>query len=473
MTQSEVTTTNQADLMPLTDLDDGEAWAMVEASPDGMILADEHGVMIHVNARIETLFGYDRADLLGRSVEMLIPQRNRQVHSAHRTRYRAQPKVRAMGAGLELLACRCDESEFPVEVSLSPFTTHEGLRVVATVRDITERLSDEEHSHAVLHTIDAAQDGLFMFTSDTLEFRYVNQGGANHLGYSREELLTMTPMHIKPEFTERSFREVLQPLLDGKIDSHVFTTTHRRKDGQDLPVEIILEFPPAASPNRARMFVAIVHDITERLRAEEAIINNEASLRMLEDRERLARDLHDVVIQRLFAAGMSLQSVEPLITDPEAAIRVTQTVNELDQTIAELRAAIFQLTTRDLPVATLINNIVRHAAQRLDFEPELTVDGDQERIPDDVVEQLLPVLTEALSNIVRHADATAADVLIEVRTDQVCLTVRDNGVGIEETGSGGHGLENLRARAKKTGGSFDIFTTPDGDGTTLTWMSPV
>ena len=399
-------TDGQDQLRPLSELNERQVWAMVEASPDGMLLADEHGTILSVNAQVEAMFGYDRVHLLGRPVEELLPERHRQVHTAHRTRYRAQPNIRAMGSGLNLAGRRSDGTEFPVEVSLSPITEPDGLQVVATVRDISDRVAVEAHTHAVLHTIDETEDGVFMFTPDTLAFAYVNQGSITQLGYTENELLAMTPLHIKPEFTEAEFRELLQPLLADEVTSIAFTTVHRCKDGSDCPVEIILQYPPAAEQGQPRMLVALVRDIRDRLETEQAVRDQQSRLQILEDRERLAQDLHDLVIQRLFAAGMGLQSVQNLITDPAAAERVAETVAELDETIAELRDAIFRLNNpTPATLAARLADIINHAETALRYRPSLNVHGDPETLSEPVTEQLLPTITEALSNVARHANA--------------------------------------------------------------------
>lgn len=456
-------------LRPLSDLNETQVWAMVEASPDGMLLADQHGTILLVNAEIETMFGYDRGDLLGRPVEELLPEQHRQIHTAHRTRYRAEPKSRAMGSGLNLRARRSDGTEFPVEVSLSPVGDPDGLHVVATVRDISDRIAVEAHTHAVLHTIDETEDGVFMFTADTLQFDYVNHGAVTQLGYSRDELLAMTPIHIKPEFTEATFRELLTPLLAGEVNSHVFTTVHRCKNGTDCPVEIILQYPPAATEGQPRMLVALVRDITDRLQAEKAILAQRTQLQVLEDRERLARDLHDLVIQRLFAAGMGLQSVQSLIADPTASERVDSTVKQIDETIAELRATIFKLNLPTPPtVQAQLDNIISHAEITLGFRPDLTINGDPETISEVVAEELLPTLTEALSNVARHANATTTGVTITTG-DLVELQVIDNGDGYQPTTTG-RGLTNLHERATRLNGTMTITANPT-NGTTLTWTA--
>lgn len=744
-----------------------DAWAMIESSPDGMLLADENGRILVVNTRIEKLFGYDRCELVGRPVEDLMPTRHRRPHLAHRIRYRAAPAVRAMGEGLPLSGLRRDGSEFPIEVSLSPIDRDGELRVVATVRDISNRLAVDAHIHAVLDMVHAATDGVFMIDPDTLRFEYVNRGAVEQLGYSEDELLTMTPLHIKPELNRASFARLLEPLLSGVVDSHTFTTVHRRKDGTDVPVETILEYPAARRPGERRLLVALVRDISERLAADlayrktveafqaafhgapvpvglatidrdgvhlssvneacslllgygareligrdvrdlvvdsdrgritalagramagevtegsfetqlvradgssvpvwahssileadpdepttvlihvidlterqriegeregarlwmeslaevraavldelpldeiltlvarrarlltggnlafvagsdqgrdrhrviatdpvgsrrrlpetvtadeplrralagetvritdfdpfgeidptdgatnvrrpnepmsgivvriatshdpallfalsdsedgfdpariamvEALTTEAATaleltrarqersrLALLEDRERMAHDFHDLVIQRLFAAGMSLHSVQSLADNEEISGRVDQVIAEIDHAIAELRSAIFRLTP-DLPAtsARRLADTVLRAREWFGFEPTLRFEGDTDAIPEPVLEQMIPTLTEMLSNVARHAEADRVVVVISVGDDGTTLRVTDNGIGFDPDSVNRSGLANLAARAQRLGGNCTIVTRPGG-GTAVTWTVP-
>lgn len=117
---------------------------LLESAPDAIIIADERGKIVLINKQTETLFGYDRFELIGQPVELLVPQNDRAKHQTHRESYFNEPKVRAMGVGFELYAVRKDGSQFPVEISLSPLTTSEGILVSAAIRDITERkIADE------------------------------------------------------------------------------------------------------------------------------------------------------------------------------------------------------------------------------------------------------------------------------------------------------------------------------------------
>ena len=253
------------------------AWSMIEASPNAMVITDEHGLIELVNNQTETLFGYDRGELLGRPIETLIPHRFAQTNTAHRTRYRAAPEVRQMGSGLDLTALRRDGTEVPVEVSLSPVEADGKLRIIAVVRDISDRVAAEVESRLIQATIDATHDGVFMFrTEDDMDFTYVNQGAVDQTGYSRSELLAMTPLHIKPEFTRESFLAKIAPLISGESERVTFTTVHRRKSGRDVPVEIILEYPQTAVSGSKRVMVALVRDISERAKVAEAASRRQA-----------------------------------------------------------------------------------------------------------------------------------------------------------------------------------------------------
>ena len=131
--------TAAADVPTAPTLGTGFAWMIVELSPDGIVVTDDDGRILMANRHVETLFGYDRDALVGAQVETLLPARLRRVHVAHRDRYVTAPRVRVMGTGMDLFGCRADGSEFPIEVSLSPAATDQGIATVVIVRDVTEQ----------------------------------------------------------------------------------------------------------------------------------------------------------------------------------------------------------------------------------------------------------------------------------------------------------------------------------------------
>jgi signal transduction histidine kinase len=196
---------------------------------------------------------------------------------------------------------------------------------------------------------------------------------------------------------------------------------------------------------------------------------------VFEDRDRIARDLHDLVIQRLYATGMSLQGAVSMIGSQDAADRVSRAVDALDKTIREIRSSIFALQARpEVPVPGLRARVLAIADEMtamLGFPPALQLDGMlDEVVPDDVAEHLLGALREALSNVARHAGATKVEVTVRA-DDDVSLVVADNGSGLKNV-TRRSGLGNLEDRAVQLGGTMHVESA-SGAGTTLQWRVPL
>jgi len=195
---------------------------------------------------------------------------------------------------------------------------------------------------------------------------------------------------------------------------------------------------------------------------------------VFEDRDRIARDLHDLVIQRLYATGMSLESLAVRMGESDNARRVSSAVDSLDETIKEVRSAIFSLHSRpdadEASLRTQILEVVEGAAGPLGFAPALRLSGRLGEVPADSGEHLLGALREALSNTARHANASKVEVTVEAGPELVLL-VRDNGIGIKETGRRS-GLANLADRAALLGGTMHAVLA-EGGGTELEWRAPL
>jgi signal transduction histidine kinase len=196
---------------------------------------------------------------------------------------------------------------------------------------------------------------------------------------------------------------------------------------------------------------------------------------MLQDRERIARDLHDLVIQRLYATGMSLQGAMPLITRPEVADRVSRAVDAMDDTIGEIRSAIFALQARDdvkqPEFRERILDVASEMTGPLGFAPSLSLSsGLDDQVPPGIGDQALHVLREALSNAARHASASRVDITVAADPDLV-LVVSDDGTGMQGI-TRRSGLANLAERARLLGGTLQVG--PAGQhGTELRWQVPL
>jgi formate hydrogenlyase transcriptional activator len=255
---------------------------LVESLPDALVVSDRLGQIIWVNAQVEKLFGYPRAALLGQPVEILVPDRLRRPHEAHRRAYEAAPRVRAIGAGLALRGKRRDGTEFPVDIMLSPIDSDgEHPIVLAVIRDITARQMAEEALHESEERLRAILENSpnLIFLKDT-DGRYLLANkefqAAFHL--SQEQLSGKTDAELFPSDQGATFRtNDLQVLRTGV--SMEFEEVALHDDGPHT--SIVHKFPLRAPDGKIYAIGGIVTDITGRKRAEEALRESEERFRLL------------------------------------------------------------------------------------------------------------------------------------------------------------------------------------------------
>ncbi len=199
-------------------------------------------------------------------------------------------------------------------------------------------------------------------------------------------------------------------------------------------------------------------------------------LAVTDDRERVARDLHDTVIQTLYGAGLSLQGIASAAQSSDVSDRLAAVVSTIDDAISQLRSTIFELglTGGELGVRARIISLLRQLTVVAGFEVHSSFYGAVDlAISDEIAEHLLATIREAVTNVGRHARATQASVRLSVASDECLLQVTDNGrgLGTRETREGGLGLTNMRRRAEKLHGRFEVRS--QSGGTVLTWRVPL
>jgi signal transduction histidine kinase len=210
--------------------------------------------------------------------------------------------------------------------------------------------------------------------------------------------------------------------------------------------------------------------------------NRVQELAVLDDRDRIARDLHDAVIQRLFAVGLALQGMVRTASATGLSERLTKAVADIDETIRQIRSTIFELTSHGeaQSLRADVLTLVRELDAITGFESMVRFDGPVDAaVGDEIAQELLSTLREALTNVARHARASAAQVTVSVADGWCTLEVVDDGVGIAasadggtRTDGGGMGLVNAQRRAEKLKGEL-AFSVPEGGGTALTWRVPL
>ncbi|MCE5308802.1 MAG: PAS domain S-box protein [Acidobacteriales bacterium] len=245
--------------------------ALVDASPAAIIALTVTGEVTLWNRSAEKIFGYRSEELLGRP----LPE---QFVTAEDWTQRRQALLAGKSTGpAEIRRPRKDGTIVDLSVSAAPVLDAQGTVVstVSVMLDITEQKRIQREQRILGETLAASLNEIYLFNSDTLRFRYVNQAALDNLGYTLEQMQSMTPLDIKPDFTREQYEVLLRPLLTGEVKLQIFEAVYRRADGSTYPVEVHLQL---FEHDGVRVFLALVLDITERRRAEEALRRSEAQL---------------------------------------------------------------------------------------------------------------------------------------------------------------------------------------------------
>lgn len=703
----------------LSDLPES-ALELLDAMPDPVLVVDVDGYIALANAEAEAMFRYEPGSMNGMPVDALVPLDLRATHAAHRERYQEEPRRRPMGrGGQRLTAVTSHGTVFPTEISLSPYQHGGSPLVVATVRDISERIEFDRAHRRVLASLDALPSLVLIIDPNNLWIGYANEGSRLLSGYPIDELTSMTPLSLLPGLSRNELMEMVAAARGRSVVS--VETELRCFDGRRLPLEVraafvgggdetgedapvcvlfgrdlsdrrraedqhsavldklrrvavaadisiwtldcdglvvfaqgaewggvgrlndtigrsivavfgdfpavdaafvealggreastvvkvgqetrqisfhpvvgsggqvvevigtavdvgeleasrqaasmerdrlssihrsmsqgmlmvttdgeVLETNPAfcgmVGRSRAELLnsrwpfpflsaregrsefeatwellakvghvefgtelirpdgssvpvlvyadrvsgrtdqaLVLFSDLSVRQRFEADLDTANAVLVAADERERIARDLHDRVIQRIFATGISLQSTQNRTTDQRVAARLGQAVDELDLVIRELRTSVFELhqspTGGPSGVRRDVLAVIEEAARMLGFRPDLGFEGVIEDLDVEVEMDLLAVLRESLTNVARHASATSASVTVSVDQGSLELVVGDNGVGVDlSTAPLGQGISNMTGRAERWGGTCELSSGESGSGSTLRWRVPL
>jgi PAS domain S-box-containing protein len=255
MSQPVVPNENREPVPPKTLAETLLSASVVEAFPDAVAAVNQQGVIIQVNSQTEKLFGYTRGELIGQRIEMLVPERQRPQHDQHRDEFHRQPKIRRMGSGLDLTGRRRDGSEVPVEISLSPVTTADGIVVLSVIRDISDRMRIEDElrraneeldrrksrelrdsQNRLALIVDSSQDAIIGKTLDGIVTHW-NKGAEHIYGYTAAEMIGRTISVLAPQDRQDEIPVILEKIRRGELVEY-FESVRVTKDKRVLNVSI-------------------------------------------------------------------------------------------------------------------------------------------------------------------------------------------------------------------------------------------
>ncbi len=297
--------------------------------------------------------------------------------------------------------------------------------------------------------------------------RYANATYLEWFGRGPDELLGISLQSL----LGADLYELNRPYIEGALAGEPQRFERTMEDAKGRKRYAETSYVPNFVHGEPDGFFVQVTDITSRVRAEQTLQDTVRQVALLQERERIAADLHDLVIQRLFAAGLDLAAAQRPGADRDA--RVEAAAVSVDRAIRELRGAIHSLhelmTPTQLPAT--IERLLANASRMLGFTPSMTYTGSLDVLPGEVIQDLLAVLNEALSNVARHAGAMSVDVALACSDSHVVLRVSDDGRGMKQA-ERRSGLANMRQRAAQLGGSFHSRDN-DPTGTVIEWEVPV
>ncbi len=434
----------------------------VEASPNGIVMANREGRIVLINSQAEKMFGYAHSELVGQSIEALVPARFRGGHPGHRAEFFSTPASRPMGAGRDLFALRKDGTEFPVEIGLNPIETEEGVMALSTIVDITERQQAEQARRRLAAIVESSMDAI---VSKDLNGKITswNQSAERLFGYTAGEIVGQPITVLIPPEQKEEETKILQRVRAGeRIQS--YETLRRRKDGS--LVNVSLTVSPIKDDRGAIVGASkIARDITERKLAEERI---RASLR---EKDVMLQEIHHRVKNNLQVVSSLLNLQSMNMKNPEALTALAESRSRV-QTMALVHEKLYQSRNlSELDFAEFARSLTANLLRAFGFRPDAVgLRVEMEHVLLDI-NRAIPcalILNELVSNAFKYAFPAGRRGEVWVRLertpkDELRLVVGDNGVGLpkgfDPAQAQSLGLQLVQTLVRQLSGAINVNST--------------
>ncbi len=405
---------------------------IIHSAMDGIITINDSHRIVLFNAAAEKMFGCSAKEAIGEPIDQFIPARFRDAHRRHvETFGTTHVTNRRMGSLGTITGLRKNGEEFPIEASISQVTRGDHHFYTVILRDIAERIQAEENLARLGRLLDESVNEIFLFDAETLKFTQVNRGARENLGYTMDELATMTPVDVQPEFTWSAFQRLIKPLHQGRRDKLEFTTTHRRKDGSTYPVEVHLQLSRLRTSN---VFLAIALDISDRKVLENQLRQTEQLAEMGTLAAGMAHEIGTPMnvilgraeyLMRKTSEDSIKQGLATIVTQVE---RITKIMNQL-LSFARRRP----IERRPILLAHVVHDmldVVQSRLRRQQVTLDLALDAPCPKVfadPDQMGQVILNLVMNAIQAM---SQGGTLRITQQCKAASVYLSIADTGCGI-------------------------------------------
>jgi PAS domain S-box-containing protein len=462
--------------------------AVIEASPEAVLLVDEDGTIRYANHVCEQVFGYAPAELMGSNLDVLVPQPYRGQHQHHVDAFAREPAARPLGSGLQLSALRRNGHEFPVEISLSPITMSGRLVVIASISDITQRIRDEQalrdSEERWKFALEGAGEGVWDWNIATGEVLYskriLDYWGSNTVVNRIEEWTA----RIHPD--DRQFvLAQLQACVDGRLETCAVEHRVQRNDGHWHWAQVRGMVVSRDADDKPLRVIGTYADVTPRKTVENELKSaKEAAEALLErasmaehrildiseqTQERIGQELHDDLGQHLTGAAFlseilfrKLQAANR--AESEDAASITRLINEAVAKTRTLAQGLYPVELKEAGLRSMLEQLAHNVERTYDVACDVQADDAFDVDDPGVAINLFRIAQEALNNAIRHGKADSIVIRMRHTAAAAVMEIEDDGCGLGKGGAdkGGLGMHTMRYRAALIGAALQIGAGASG-----------
>jgi len=459
---------------------------LLDSAMDAIISVDESQRIVLYNRAAEKIFGWPAAEVRGRELELLLPDRYRETHAEHVRRFGATGVTsRRMSGSTVVYGRRKSGEDFPVDASISQVDTPEGKLFTVILRDVTERVQAEQEQARLAARLsgllDSAMDGIITMDESQRIILY-NRAAEKIFGWSPLQVMGRPLEMLIPKRYRAAHGDQVRRFGATGVTSRRMAGARvihgLRSNGEEFPIDASIS--QLDTPD-GKLYTVILRDVTDRMRAQQELASfaAEASGVREQEKSRIARELHDELAQSLTALKMdTIWLRDNLRQDPQAAVaRLGEMLAMLDNAVASTRriaADLRPLVLDDLGLVPALEWLVQNFRQRTGIACELAADEDLD-LAEPYATSVFRMIQESLQNVAKHANAKNVSVTVERRDDELVLTVEDNGVGFrveDPRKPQSLGLVGLRERAHLLRGDVLVDSEP-GRGTRIEARIPI